>query len=419
MKIGILHYTSPPVVGGVEAVIQAHARYMIKKGYQVVVFSGKGDQKSLPPRCDYFQVPEMDSMHPVIIEMNVALERGELPKSFELIAQNLKNKLLDPIRQVDVLIVHNVFTKHFNLALTTALFDLIKSKVIKKCIAWCHDISWTSPNSRATLYPRYPWELIKNPNPQLTYVTVSKHRRQELYELFSPTQPEIEVIYNGVEPKSIFGLTDLSSEIINTNHLLSASPLIVMPVRITRAKNYEWALHFIAALKELNLTPQLVVTGPPDSQDPKNHQYFDEIQKLRQDLDLNGNVTFLSNDKSTRKPSLFDIETVHQILRASDFLLMPSHREGFGLPIIEAGLLGIPVVATAVPAASEIAQTDIFVINEDLAVRESAQQVMNWLGHNPQFRLKQKIKHEFTWEAIFTDHIKPLLTSEANEKEER
>jgi len=44
----ILHYTAPPVVGGVEAVIDAHARIFLQMGYPVSIIAGQGSKDALP-----------------------------------------------------------------------------------------------------------------------------------------------------------------------------------------------------------------------------------------------------------------------------------------------------------------------------------------------------------------------------------
>ena len=53
-----------------------------------------------------------------------------------------------------------------------------------------------------------------------------------------------------------------------------------------------------------------------------------------------------------------------QILAASDFLCLPSHREGFGMVIIEAAAVGVPAIGTrihGVTDAIEDAQTGLLV----------------------------------------------------------
>ncbi len=43
MKIDLLHYSAPPIVGGVESVISHHARLMSKAGHPVRIIAGRGD----------------------------------------------------------------------------------------------------------------------------------------------------------------------------------------------------------------------------------------------------------------------------------------------------------------------------------------------------------------------------------------
>jgi hypothetical protein len=64
MNTAILHYSVPPVVGGVEAVIHAHAVLLLKAGYPVTLITGAGDTAALPDGAEFFQIPEMDSRNP-------------------------------------------------------------------------------------------------------------------------------------------------------------------------------------------------------------------------------------------------------------------------------------------------------------------------------------------------------------------
>jgi len=59
-QTAILHYTAPPVVGGVEAVLQAHAQTFIQAGYPVTIVVGWGEAAALPQGASLVRVPEMD-----------------------------------------------------------------------------------------------------------------------------------------------------------------------------------------------------------------------------------------------------------------------------------------------------------------------------------------------------------------------
>jgi hypothetical protein len=56
MKTAILHYTVPPVVGGVEAVILAHTKLLLKADYPVTVIAGAGERSAMPDGVDFIQI---------------------------------------------------------------------------------------------------------------------------------------------------------------------------------------------------------------------------------------------------------------------------------------------------------------------------------------------------------------------------
>ena len=88
-RVAILHYSAPPVVGGVEAVILAHAQIFVQAGYPVTVVAGQGAAEALPEGADLVLVPEIDSQHAEIARMSIQLEQGEVPDGFEAMTEYL------------------------------------------------------------------------------------------------------------------------------------------------------------------------------------------------------------------------------------------------------------------------------------------------------------------------------------------
>ena len=167
-NIAVLHYTAAPVVGGVENVILEHTRIFIEAGYPTTILAGRGEKEAFPPGTGFVSIPELDSKHPEILKLNDELDEGRVPSNFEQMVAQIMGKLSSALASADNLIVHNVFTKHFNLPLTAALFRLLDQHTIRHCIAWCHDLSWTSPNSRRKVFPAYPWDLLRTYRPDMT-----------------------------------------------------------------------------------------------------------------------------------------------------------------------------------------------------------------------------------------------------------
>jgi glycosyltransferase involved in cell wall biosynthesis len=409
-ETAILHYTAPPVVGGVEAVILAHVKAFLLAGHPVTVVAGRGEAAALPPDAGWAHVPAIDSRFEPVMEVSAALEQGNVPPAFDGLADQIARGLAPVLRRFDTVIVHNVFTKHFNLPLTAALTHLLDDGTIAHCVAWCHDFTWTSPSSRAKVHSGYPWDLLRTYRSDVTYVVVSTRRQQALAGLLGCASEEIRVIYNGVDPQALLGLTDEGQALVQRLGLLAADLILLMPVRVTQAKNVEYALRTLAALKELGFRPKLVLTGPPDPHDGQSMAYFRELQALRARLDVEDEMRFVFESGPDPDEALqIEAEVVGDLFRVCDLMFMPSHREGFAMPVLEAGLVGVPVFSTCVPAAEEIAGDDVVIFELDQDPRVVAERVLAWTKSSPVHRLRRRVRQRYTWQAIFARDIQPLL----------
>ncbi len=406
----VLHYTAPPVVGGVEAVIMAHAQTFLQAGHSVAIATGRGEAGELPQGTDLICLPEIDSQHSKIVQMSAQLDQGEVPLDFEAMTSRLSTGLGPILSRFDNLIVHNVFTKHFNLPLTAALYRLLDEGGISHCIAWCHDFTWTSPSSGSKVHPGYPWDLLRTYRPDVTYVVVSQRRQHELASLFGCPPERIKVIYNGVDPKALLGLSTGGYSLVNRLGLLESDLVLLMPVRVTRAKNIELALRVVAALKARTCRPKLVLTGPPDPHDAESMTYFRSLQDLRRQLDVEEEMHFVfESGPDPDQGFIIDAEVVGDLYRVSDLMFMPSHREGFAMPVLEAGLAGLPVVCTEVPAAVEIGGPHLILFDTGDDPADLAERILRWAEHSPVHCLRRRVRQNYTWQAIFGRDIEPLL----------
>jgi glycosyltransferase involved in cell wall biosynthesis len=411
MNTAILHYSAPPVVGGVEAVISAHAEVFQRNGYPVTVVAGRGDPSALPAGAGWIRIPEMDSQHPEILKMSAELDAGRVPDGFQDLVSQLAATLSRELRPFHNVIVHNIFSKHFNLPLTAALARLLENGQLRNPIAWCHDFTWSSPHSRDAVHPGYPWELLRKRLTGLTYVVVSEKRCAELAEISNQPTAGVHVIYNGVNFAELLGLSSEGADLIERLGMRQSDLNLLMPVRITQAKNIEYALQLTHDLKLLELQPRLVVTGPPDPHDPQNMAYYDQLRMQRKEMNIREEARFVyESGLDPSQPYLISQAVVYDLLRASDLMLMPSHREGFGMPIVEAGLAGVPVVTrSTVPAAYEIAQDSLALDLQDKAAHQAAKAIAGLAKTDRTLRLRRKVRQQLTWQTIFYRQIEPLL----------
>ncbi|MCL4261024.1 MAG: hypothetical protein KJZ52_10400, partial [Anaerolineales bacterium] len=143
MNIAILHYSVPPIVGGVESVIAHHARLMSNDGHSVRLIAARGE--SLNEHIPLVMMPLADSRHERILQVKEGLDRGEVTEEFTVIRDKLAIELQKALSGADVLIAHNVCSLNKNLALTAALHQLHKSNKLPRLFLWHHDLAWTTP----------------------------------------------------------------------------------------------------------------------------------------------------------------------------------------------------------------------------------------------------------------------------------
>ena len=409
-RVAILHYSAPPIIGGVEAVIDAHVKQFTRLGIPVTVIAGRGAASALPVGSNFKLIPEIDTQFPEILALNQELECGRVPEAYGELEERIVERLAPLLDDFDHLIVHNVLTKHFNLPLTGALKRLLDQGVVQNCIAWCHDFTWTSPNSRSKVHPGYPWDLLRTKLVGVDYVVVSKERGQTLAELFGCPTEEINVIYNGVDPEQVLGLSAEGFSLINRLGLLNSNINILMPVRVTRAKNIEFAIEVLATLKSRGLKSKLIVTGPPDPHEAQGMGYYQSLLDLRSDSGCVGEMHFVYQSGSDPdQPYTIDATVVGDLYRVSDVMFMPSHREGFGMPVLEAGLCGVMVMSSDVPASTEIGRAAVIIFDPGEGAGTVVDRMLAALDASPLARMRLRIRRDFTWQAIFDRQILPLL----------
>ncbi len=170
---------------------------------------------------------------------------------------------------------------------------------------------------------------------------MSAERQKDLAGLFGCPPQKIRVVYNGIDPDVILSLSPEGKRLVETFQLLESDLNLLMPVRVTQAKNIEFAIQVAAALKSRVGRVRLVITGPPDPHDPGSMAYFHSLQSLREEMGVGEEVRFVAETgQEPDRPHTIGQEVVAQLYRASDAVFIPSHREGFGMPVLEAGLGG-------------------------------------------------------------------------------
>ena len=331
MKITLLHYAAPPVVGGVESVLGHQARRMAHAGHSVQIVAGRGAQ--VEDQVAFIGMPRVDSQDPEVVLTQAELNAGRVPQGFSTLVGELAESLAGITDDSDWLIAHNVCSLNKNFALSAALRRNLDSGSGPRLALWHHDLAWTTPRYRDQLHDGYPWELLRQAWPGAVQVTVSEFRRAELATLFGIPDGQIRVIPNGLDASQFFKWEDLTNQFIERLGLLQTWPLMFAPVRITPRKNLQLALRVLAELKRDFPAAALLVTGPLGPHNPANRGYYSELLSLRRELGLDGAAHFLAEQTAEFLPDT----VISDFYRLADLLFLPSREEGFGIPVLEAG----------------------------------------------------------------------------------
>lgn len=403
MKISILHYSVPPIVGGVESVLANHARLMSADGHTVKLIAARGE--SLNEKIPLTKIPLADSRHERVSQMKTHLDNGTVTKEFESVRDELVNELQVALENVDVLIAHNVCSLNKNLALTAALNQLHTSKKLPRLILWHHDLAWTTPRYQKELHDGYPWDLLKTAWSGTTQVVVSEARRDELAKLMNLDKSKIQVVPNGVDLEKFFKLDSQTIEYVKKLDLLKANPLLLLPVRITSRKNIELALQITAALKQDFPKVKIVVTGPLGPHNLDNVKYFEKLRNLHEGLNLKDSAHFLAELTDEFIPDA----VISDFYKLADALLFPSIEEGFGIPMLEAGFSNIPIFCSDIPPLKKLGGdfVNYFSLNEKADA--IAKRMAVYFSNSNTFLLKSRVRERFTWQSVYQTMIKPLL----------
>ncbi|PJF26128.1 MAG: hypothetical protein CUN53_09275 [Phototrophicales bacterium] len=406
----ILHYASAPTIGGVEATITHHARGLTRLGYPVRVISGRGEPFPPEENIEYYRHVWFDSGHPDILTLKKSLDVGQVPLEFATMVDSITAELRRALDGCDVCIAHNVPSLNKNLALSAALEKLSDEGFIR-VIAWVHDLAWTNPQYQPELHSGEPWEVLRRRWRDVTYVTVSEARREELAALLHVPPEDIHVVTPGVDAAAMLGWTPLMSELDQRLNLLNADGLLLLPARLTRRKNIALALRILAAMREQSGGDyRLIVTGPPGPHNPTNPGYLGELLDLRRELNLTDSAHFLYECGEGDQPLLVDDATIAALYRTCDALLFPSDQEGFGMPVIEAGIAGLPVFCASIPPLQRTGKAYAHYFDpKNASSSVVARDILNFFAADASHCLKVRTRRHFRWEALIERQIVPLV----------
>lgn len=156
-------------------------------------------------------------------------------------------------------------------------------------------------------------------------IAISRQTMRDIRDFFHIPESKIEVVYQGCDP--IFGQAvqeDVKSSVREKYQI--NGPYILYVGSIEERKNL---LLLVKALKELKEDISVIAIG-------KHTPYTDTVETYIRENNLSGRVRILTHIPFNELAAFYQMATL---------FVYPSFFEGFGIPILEAQLAGIPVIA--------------------------------------------------------------------------
>lgn len=190
-------------------------------------------------------------------------------------------------------------------------------------------------------------------------ITVSENTKRDVMRLYAVSEEKIAVIYEGIDRG--LALSDPSKE---NEQDIPASPYFLFIGRIEERKNIRKIVEAFEFFKaKTHLPHQLILVGKP-GYGYKQIKKQIASSRFREDIIERGYV---------------DQDEKWQLLRQAQVFIFPSLYEGFGLPVLEAQLVGTPVITSNSSSLPEVAGSGAIFV-DPLATRRLARTMIALVG---------------------------------------
>jgi glycosyltransferase involved in cell wall biosynthesis len=185
------------------------------------------------------------------------------------------------------------------------------------------------PGSRARLRSRH---LAYSARRADAVIAISSTTREDLVEFYGIPRQKISVVWPGLDPRFRPGEPGDSPAVAGAveRALGEVAPYFLSVGRASRRRNVPALLAAVARLREAGKEARLLLVGPGTG------------QYLR-----DGAVKQLGIDDAVSQLDFLELDELALLYRAATALVMPTPREGFSVPILEAMASGCPVITVA------------------------------------------------------------------------
>lgn len=244
-------------------------------------------------------------------------------------------------------------------------------------------------SANALSWERRLWSwMMRNAD---SVVACSQGLADEAAEIYPEISSNLQVIYNGVDAECLRALPNLALPLPPGN-----GPLIVNLGTYEHKKGQDLLLQAFSRVLASIPNVRLAIAGRTG-----DLAVVEGMESQLDNLGLRGNTVLFRDLPHAQAVSL---------LKQCDLFVLPSRNEGFAVVLLEAGVLGKPVVATNICGVAELVENGeegIIVPPDDVkslsaAICGELQQLQQ--AQQRARRLQHKVETYFTWERAWREY---------------
>lgn len=370
VKIALIHYTAPPVSGGVERVVGEQIQLLRAEGHHVSLACFEGGGTGM---ADAF----------------IPLDRGGSRGDFAAY-------LGSALSGIDCVLLHNVGTMPFAPELTAALQSLAHLQTHTRWICWVHDLALGNPDYPSTR--PVPEQPHANACAAWEYVAVSALRAREVQERL---RVRCQVVPNGLDPAATLQLSPPLAALAQKLGLWDAEAVLLNPARLLPRKSLEAGIRMTGAVRARGFDLRYLITGAADPHNTVHVEHARHLRSVVGTLGLEDSVHFLNDHLPIRARELCDL---YQI---ADAVFLSGAREGFGLPVLEAGAFGKPVFCPDAEPMNSLPGALTYPC--EISISSLAEWLLRQLKGRETILARRHIFRTYRWPSIYHSHLAPLL----------
>ncbi|MFA5013937.1 MAG: glycosyltransferase [Actinomycetota bacterium] len=317
-------------------VVANQIRMLVAGGYEPVVIVKAGFRRE-----DVYELPQVKLRYiPVVPCSNYINEAVDA--TFKDDVEKLKVALVENLKDVDVVLTHDLIYQPESLKLNFAARKAIDEDEHIKKIRWLHWVhSATSPYTLGKELKQGDayFDVIATRFPNSFVIFPNSYSIPRVARNFGYEEDQVKVVHHSTNLPSFGKWEPMVTQLAMEKNLFNADAMAIYPVRLDRGKQVEVVIKTMAELKKLNYSVRVVVCDFHSTGGDKV-TYRKDLHQIAIDWGLNDqDLTFTSEFHESWHVSIPN-KAVHDLMELSNVFIMPSKSETYSLVAQEAALLG-------------------------------------------------------------------------------